>query len=71
MEHKSPLGSCSDFALIDAMKPSRKPEYDSEKPSKSWEEYRIPQKEELPDNLKNRINHIRDLMEETNGTISA
>jgi len=68
MEHKSPLGSCSDFALIDSMKPKRKPECDSEKPSKAWDEYNVPKKEDLPADLKARILSIRDLMEETDGT---
>jgi CRISPR-associated protein Csd2 len=71
MEHKSPLGSCSDFALIDAMKPSRKKEFDPEKPSKSWDEYKIPKAEEIPAELKNRIKPIRDLMDEVDGIASA
>lgn len=71
MEHKSPLGSCSDFALIDAMKPSRQKDFDPEKPSKSWDEYKVPKAEDVPAELKNRIAPIRDLMDETDGTASA
>lgn len=71
MEHKSPLGSCSDFALIDAMKPSRKKDFDPEKPSKSWDEYKVPKAEDIPAELKNRIKSIRDLMDEADGTASA
>lgn len=68
MEHKSPLGSCSDFALIDAMKPKRKQKYDGRKdydpemPSQSWEEYEIPAKDALG-KLAEKIKPIRDLME--------
>lgn len=68
MEHTSPLGSCSDFALIDAMKPKRKlkydgrKDYDPEEPSQSWEEYEIPPKDALG-NLAAKIKPIRDLME--------
>lgn len=69
MEHKSPLGSCSDFALIDAMKPTRKDGFNSEKPSKSWDEYDVPPK--LSDELANRIKPLRDLMDEAAGTISS
>lgn len=36
-EHANPLGSCSDFALIDALTPRRKGDPDT--PSKSWDDY--------------------------------
>ena len=63
MEHKSPLGSCSDFALIDAMKPKRKPEFESAKPSKCLEEeYDVPTA--LPDDLRGRIKGIWDVAKE-------
>lgn len=62
VEHKSVLGSCSDFALIAALTPRKKKEYDPEKPSKSWDEYNAPQG--LPDDLKNKVTPIRDLMSE-------
>ena len=69
MKHKSPLGSCSDFALIDAMKPTRLPNFDANKPSKSWEEYSALDK--LPDELVNRVKPLRDLMNEAVETVSA
>lgn len=40
VEHSSPLGSCSDFAILDALSP-RKSE-NPDKPSTSWEEYDVP-----------------------------
>jgi CRISPR-associated protein Csd2 len=70
MEHKSPLGSCSDFALIDAMKAARKVRADSETPSKSWDDYNVPKKEDLPSDLRKKIQGIRDLMSEADGTAS-
>lgn len=59
LEHKSPLGSCSDFKLIDALSP-KKPEQ-PEKASKSRVEYNIPS--ELPPKLKDKLNKVQDLME--------
>ncbi len=41
-EHSNPLGSCSDFALIDALKPKLKKDRDPNKPSKSWDDYDAP-----------------------------
>ena len=35
-QHESPLGSCSDFAIIDALTPTKA---SPEEPSSSWEEY--------------------------------
>ena len=35
-QHESPLGSCSDFAIIDALTPTKT---NPEQPSTSWEEY--------------------------------
>jgi Cas7 group CRISPR-associated protein Csh2 len=61
MEHKSPLGSCSDFALIDALTPKKNG--DSEKASTSWDEYNVPSK--LPDDLQSKINPCKDLMNVT------
>ncbi len=60
MEHKSPLGSCSDFKLIDALTPKKKELPDSA--SKSRHEYAIPKKEDLGDLLK-KIASVKDLME--------
>lgn len=59
MEHKSSLGSCQDYALIDFLKPKKKG--DSETPSKSWEDYEAPTS--LPDELNNKIKSFCDLME--------
>jgi len=65
---KYALGSCSDFALIDALKPKRKQKYDGiksydpEKPSKSWDEYDVPPG--LPKELKDKIATCRDLIAE-------
>lgn len=60
IEHRSALGSCSDFALIAALMPKKKKEYDPKKPSKSWEEYDAPQ--ELPEDLKSKVCPVRDLV---------
>ena len=59
VEHKSPLGSCSDFAIIDALTPTRKG--DSTASSNAWADYTVPT--ELPDELDIRIGNIRDLMD--------
>ncbi len=66
IEHKSALGSCSDFALIDAMRPTRKPGFDPKEPSKSWDEYQVPVT--LSNELQSRVEKIRDLMKEADGT---
>lgn len=50
-EHNNPLGSCSDFALIDALKPKKK--IDVNKPSISWDDYDVPTG--LPEDLKNKV----------------
>ena len=55
-EHDNPLGSCSDFALIDALKPTVKKDRDANKPSKSWDDYDVPVG--LPDDLKSKVNCI-------------
>lgn len=64
MEHTSALGSCSDFALIDALTPKRKKKEDAEKPSTSLDDYDVPTK--LPENLINKLyeKKLRDLMNE-------
>lgn len=46
VEHKDPLGSFSDFALLDALKPVRKGD-DPEKPSTTRADYCIPAWEEI------------------------
>ena len=60
IEHKSALGSCSDFLLIDALTPKKKDE--PEKPSSSWDDYEIPIK--LPEKLQEKVEPLRDLMEQ-------
>jgi Cas7 group CRISPR-associated protein Csh2 len=59
IEHKSSLGSCPDYKLIDALTPKKK--QDTDKPSMSREDYDIPLS--LPDELKNKIASAEDLME--------
>jgi len=59
MEHKSSLGSCPDYKLIDALTPKKKK--DANKPSLSRDEYDIPSS--LPDELNNKIASYKDLME--------
>lgn len=61
MEHTKVLGSCSDFALIDALTPTRKKDQDVEKPSTSWNDY---DPKELPKELKDKLNDFKDLMNE-------
>mgnify|MGYP000483433554 CR=1 FL=1 len=53
-EHENALGSCSDFALIDALKPKKLG--DPNKPSTSWADYEVPAG--LPENLKNKVTCI-------------
>ena len=60
MEHKSPLGSCSDFKLIDALTPTKRKGDDPEKPSNSWQDYDVPT--DLPEELKMKLADFRDLM---------
>jgi len=59
IEHKNALGSCSDFALIAALTPKKKQDIDQ--PSKSWDDYVVPTL--LPDELKKKVDSIRDLMD--------
>jgi len=59
LEHKSPLGSCPDYKIIDALTPKKK-NY-PEQSSISRDEYDIPT--DLPENVKSKILSIRDLME--------
>jgi Cas7 group CRISPR-associated protein Csh2 len=58
VEHKSPLGSVSDFAVIESLTPKRKSAPDH--PSTSWEDYDVPVA--LPKELAERALPIRDLM---------
>lgn len=59
IEHKSSLGSCPDYKLIDALTPRKK--QNTDKPSMSRNEYDIPLS--LPDELKIKIASDKDLME--------
>ncbi len=59
VEHKSPIGSCSDFKLIDALTPMKREQPDSA--SKNRSEYDIPK--ELPADLQTKVAPLRDLME--------
>jgi Cas7 group CRISPR-associated protein Csh2 len=63
IEHKSPLGSCSDFDLIAALTPKKnnKPE----EPSTSRADYTpIPTEQNVPEELRKKVLPIRDLMKE-------
>jgi hypothetical protein len=56
-EHKSPLGSCPDYKIIDAMTPRKKSEPDQ--PSRSASDYEIPQ--DLPEEISSRLAYFEDL----------
>ena len=58
IEHNNPLGSCSDFALLDSLRPKKKNEPDVE--SKSWEDYEVPTA--LPENLQQKVKPLIDLI---------
>jgi Cas7 group CRISPR-associated protein Csh2 len=58
IEHKSPLGSCSDFELIAALTPKKKDR--PNEPSLTWDDYEVPS--ELPASLKTKVASVRDLM---------
>ncbi|MDY0082254.1 MAG: type I CRISPR-associated protein Cas7 [Ignavibacteriaceae bacterium] len=62
IEHKTPLGSCSDFDLINALTPTKLT--DPEKPSTSRADYKIPTEKDIPEELRNKVMPIRDLMKE-------
>jgi len=62
MEHQSALGSCSDFALLDALTPKRKNAQDLERLSTSWDDYDVPK--ELPKELREKLSDFKDLMNE-------
>ena len=59
IEHKTALGSCPDFSLIDALTPRRRDGADPETPSRSWADYAVPQ--DLPADLKARVASLTDL----------
>ena len=56
-EHSNPLGSCSDFAVIDALTPKRKG--NPETASANWDDYNIPTG--LPEELASKVT-LRDLL---------
>lgn len=58
IEHKSPLGSCSDFDLLDALRPRKRA--DPDQPSTSWADYEVPPR--LPDFLQEKVASIKDLV---------
>lgn len=53
-EHENALGSCSDFALIDALKPKKLG--DPNKPSTNWADYEVPTG--LPADLKSKVSCV-------------
>lgn len=61
IEHKSPLGSCSDFDLIAALTPEKKDK--PEEPSTKWDEYSKVTPESLGE-LKNKVADVKDLMKD-------
>lgn len=60
-EHKSPLGSCPDSLIIDAMTP-KKINGNPDEPSTSIDEYDIPPK--LPPEIRSRLEDFTDLCDE-------
>lgn len=59
IEHQDALGSCSDFELIDALRPKSKK--DSDKPTECWDDYE--DKLDLPEGLKSQIKEYKDLVQ--------
>jgi CRISPR-associated protein Csd2 len=57
-DHKSPLGSCPDFMILDALNPT-KTKGSPDKPSTSIDEYFIPP--ELPEEIRGRLQQFEDL----------
>jgi Cas7 group CRISPR-associated protein Csh2 len=58
-EHKTPLGSCPDHRIVDAMTPKKR--NDPDQPSSSIGEYDIPSK--LPGEIRDRLSSFEDLCE--------
>jgi CRISPR/Cas system type I-B associated protein Csh2 (Cas7 group RAMP superfamily) len=58
VEHRSPLGSCSDFALLKALAPTKN--NDPDRPSTCWEEYTVPT---TLGGLESKVGRLRDLTE--------
>ena len=57
VEHKAPLGSFSEFRLIEAMTPTKK--QNPEKPSTSWSDYDVPT--DVPGDLQEKAHNFHDL----------
>ena len=55
-EHSSPLGSCSDFRILEALQPVKKT--DSDKPSISWSDYEVPGLDSLPTDIAKKVKLI-------------
>ncbi len=55
-EHKSPLGSCPDYKIIDALTPKKKT--NPQEPSKSLDEYEIPKDVDAPIKEKVRLTDL-------------
>ena len=60
IEHKSALGSCPDFMLIDALTPKRVNEADKDTASNGWNDYAVPVA--LPADLRGRVLSATDLV---------
>jgi CRISPR-associated protein Csd2 len=58
-EHRSPLGSCPDSAILDALMPRKRPGLDPMAPSASIDEYALPT--ELPEPVRARLTSFEDL----------
>ena len=58
-EHTSPLGSCPDPLIIDALAPRKTTEAD--RPSTALEESHVPKLDELPTEVRSRLKDVRDL----------
>lgn len=58
IEHKSILGSCPEYLLIESLTPKKKG--DANEPSHAWSDYEDPT--ELDDKLKQRVESCEDLM---------
>ena len=59
IRHKSALGSCPDYLILDSLRPVKKDTADM--PSTCWEDYEVPAG--LPAGLKTRIECCTDLMQ--------
>ncbi|MEK7474353.1 MAG: type I CRISPR-associated protein Cas7 [Candidatus Coatesbacteria bacterium] len=59
IEHKSPLGSFSDFQMLDALRPKLKPEI---KQPQTIDDYLIPSWEDVPEDLRKKAARGRDLL---------